>query len=59
MAILEEQDALLESSYIKWIYENHKVCNGDMLIGFLEDGHSLSRYFSDQNLPDDSELIED
>ena len=56
---LEDQDLLRESSFIEWLYKNYSIGNGDMLISYLENGHTFDTYLKEHGLSPDSELTKD
>jgi hypothetical protein len=56
-AELEEMAYLLSNeAYTKWLYDNHVICNGDMLVNLLEDADLQVRYLREHGLPSDSEI---
>ena len=46
----------LEQLFTAWIYENHRIGNGDMFIQQLENPVNWDRFLRDAGLPDDTEM---
>lgn len=42
--------------FIDWLYENHAIGNGTMLINLIERGDLQEQYIEEKGLPEDIEL---
>lgn len=47
---------LKESSYVKWLYDNKRIYNGDMLLDEMEDNSNQQNYLRDNGLSLDNEI---
>jgi hypothetical protein len=50
-------DINLEDEFNKWLYENFTICNGDQLIGHLENPIRESQFLRDMGLPEETEIF--
>lgn len=41
-----------EQEFIDWLYENHPIGNGDMLLSYMEDGISYETFLEENGLID-------
>lgn len=57
--IEEQQHYLKESTFTQWIYNNYPVCNGDMLLEYLDNGNTRAVYLAEHGLDDDAEFTDD
>jgi hypothetical protein len=42
-----------EDEYIRWLYHNYTIPNGDVLISYLEDGFTYDKFLKELGLQDE------
>ena len=54
--VMRELEYAKGQGFIDWLYENHAIGNGTMLINLIERGDLQEQYIQEKGLPEDLEL---